>query len=248
MNSSRSILQKTILVLLAAMAVVFGILTAWFQLRPGVSFQDTLLYPSQEGDTTVYAGKVHGDRVTVTVTPDGSAAGVDLTVEGRFSHHCRVTYPAGTITTAWGEALPRVEIVRDGEVLFQGGYDDSEDRAFSLWRENGTADISVGFSVSGGADPWYGFEFSAWDILRFARGPALSRRGSWAVWALAALLLSSLTALDVAFPKALFYFRNHWWVKNPEPTESYMAIQKVGWVVLIVVILCVYIWGVRLIE
>ncbi len=247
MDAPRSKLQKAILVLLAAMAVLFAVLTAVSRGRPGVSFQDTLLYPSREGETTIYAGKVHGDQVTVAVTPDGSAADVDFTVEGRFSHRCRVTYPAGTVTTAWGEALPRVEIVRDGDVLFRGGYDDSEDSAFPLISEDGTAEIGGGFSVAG-ADPWYGFDFGALDIFCFAREPALSRRGSWAAWALAALLLSGMTALDVAFPKALFYWRNHWTVKDPEPTDFYLSMQKLGWVVLAATILGLYIWGLTIIE
>ena len=245
MDSPRSALQKTILVLLAVMAVAFGILTAVSRGRPGVSFRDALLYLSHEGDTTVYTGKVHGDRVTVAVTPDGSAADVDFTVAGELVHACRVEYPEGTITDADGDTFPRVEILRDGETLFRGGYNPYQSDFQMLFDEDGS--WHVGIAVYSGNEPREQ-DFDEFDIFCFARGPALSRRGSWPAWAFAAFLLSGLTALDAAFPRALFYWRNHWSVKDPEPTEFYIAMQKVGWVIGIIVTLCFYIWGVRLIE
>ena len=80
----RSRLQKVILLLLLVMAVVFGVLTGYFQSKPGAPYERTLLYPSQEGDTTTYTGKLHGQTVSVARRPDGTSVDVDLTVDGEL--------------------------------------------------------------------------------------------------------------------------------------------------------------------
>ncbi len=239
----RTTLQKTLLILLLVMAVVFGVLTAWFQGHPGVSFRGTMLYPSREGDAAVYTGRIHGKTVSIACRPDGAGTVVDLTEDGGLVHACRVDYPEGTVTDGDGDVWPRVEITRDGETLFQGAYNPYASGFPTLYDEGGEwhAPITI---VVGNAEP----DFGEFDIFRFARGPELVRRGSWMAWALAALLLSGIAALAVAFPMALFRFNHFLSVKDPEPTEFYLYMQKVGWVLFTAFILGVYIWGLTIID
>ena len=236
-DSPRTTLQKTILILLLVMAVVFGALTAWFQFHPGVSFRGTLLYPSQEGDAAVYTGRIHGKTVSIVCRPDGTGTAVDLTVDGGLIHACRVDYPEGTVTDEDGDAWPRVEITRDGETLFRGAYN-----SYALYDEDGEwhAPITV---VVGNAEP----DFDEFDIFRFARGPGLARRGSWILWALGAFLFSGIAAAFTAFPMALFRLQHFLSVKDPEPTEFYLSMQKVGWVLFAAFIFGFYIWSLTVI-
>ena len=238
----RSRLQKVILLLLLVMAVVFGVLTGYFQSKPGAPYERTLLYPSQEGDTTTYTGKLHGQTVSVARRPDGTSVDVDLTVDGELVHACRVEYPEGTVTDGDGDAFPRVEILRDGEALFRGGYNPN---SHSLFEEDGS--WHSGVVIYAGTElpeP----DFDEFDILRFARGPARSRRGSWAAWAMAALLLSGITALGVAFPMTMFRLNHFLSVKDPEPTEFYLSMQRLSWVVLTAFIFGFYLWSLTIID
>ena len=243
----RSRLQKVILLLLLVMAVVFGVLTGYFQSKPGAPYERTLLYPSQEGDTTTYTGKLHGQTVSVARRPDGTSVDVDLTVDGELVHACRVEYPEGTVTDADGDTWPRVEILRDGKTLFRGSYNPymSDYHPLMLFEEDGS--WHTGDMVYAGTElpeP----DFDEFDILRFARGSALSRRGSWAAWAMAALLLSGITALGVAFPMTMFRLNHFLSVKDPEPTEFYLSMQRLGWMALAAVIFGFYVWGLTIIE
>ena len=75
----------------------------------------------------------------------------------------------------------------------------------------------------------------------FARGPELTSRGSWGLYLLITLL-TGLLALDVLFPKALFYMNHACDVRDPEPSDFYLAMQKVSWVVYPCLLLGGYIY------
>ena len=241
-DHDRSRLQKVILILLLVMAVVFGVLTGYFQSKPGAPYEGTLLYPSQEGDAVTYTGKLHGQNVSVARRPDGTSVNVDLTVDGELVHACRVEYPEGTVTDGDGDAWPRVEILRDGETLFRGGYNTEY---LMLFEEDGS--WHTGDMVYAGTEP-PAPDFDEFDILRFAKGPKLERRGSWAAWAMAALLLSGITALGVAFPMTMFRLNHFLSVKDPEPTEFYLSMQRLSWVVLTAFIFGFYLWSLTIID
>ena len=51
--------------------------------------------------------------------------------------------------------------------------------------------------------------------------------------------------LDVAFPTALFYLQHCCDVRDPEPSDFYLAMQKVSWAVYPFLLLLGYIWALR---
>ena len=57
------------------------------------------------------------------------------------------------------------------------------------------------------------------------------------------LFSSALVALDAAFPRALFYIQHCCDVRDPEPSDFYLAMQRLGWVVYPVLILIGYLIG-----
>lgn len=71
------------------------------------------------------------------------------------------------------------------------------------------------------------------------RSALLSARGDPALFGMA-VFLTALLALKVVFHKTLFRWR-HWAARNPEPTEEYLALERVGWVVFAIVIAVVYV-------
>lgn len=238
-STDRTLLQKILLMLLLALAIIFTILMAVVKSQPQVKWADGLLRPSAEGTANLYTGSIHGSDVAVRVYPDGTDTVVDFTI-GSLRHHTgRVTWPDGMISREYGGAVPRVDIFLDDLLIFSGGCDKESG---SLYRKDGSREsgLSVIFNTS---SYWSSYQVDAFDVIFFAMGPATVHRGNWAIWGVT-LFISLLTAVDIAFPLALFYFRYSFSVNNPEPSDFYLSMQKVGWVVGIAVILGLYIWGV----
>ena len=69
--------QKVILILMAAMVLVFTVLYPVLTSRQAFSYRDGMLLRTQEGENTVYQGKVYGELASFTVSPD-------LTVEFHY--------------------------------------------------------------------------------------------------------------------------------------------------------------------
>lgn len=241
MAEERTRFQKIILLLLVVMIMLFGILTGVSRANRGVLFEGALLRASASPGQTVYSGKAHGDSVIVTVTPGGSATAVEFVIGDRFHDICSVEYPLEHIRTEYGGTVPGIRIVKNGEVLFEGGYDETAE--YSWYDSDGTLSMAgvFGFMADSGAS-WSGYETTAPDVMRFAQGPELTARGSWWLY-LTMVFLTLLLALDVTFPRALFYLQHCFAVRNPEPSDNYLFMQKAGWVIYSFLLLIGYIWA-----
>ena len=62
--------QKGILILLVAMAIIFGGLYARATSKTGFLYMDKILEVSQENGNTVYSGKIRGEDCKFVVTAD----------------------------------------------------------------------------------------------------------------------------------------------------------------------------------
>ena len=247
LDTERDLYQKIILGILAAMAVIFAVWTAANRANEGVLFRETLLEVSRQGSTTVYSGTVYGTNVTITSREENGTKYVNISVDGEYYANCRVEYPEGTIKTEYGTEVGRIKIIRDDEVLFSGGYDPSpEFNAYAKYfNEDGTWDMDamVAIHAFSSSNPWHNYEFDLSDVMKFAYGPEFSARGSWMMY-LIMLVASIFVALEIAFPNTLFYFSHFMSVRDPEPTEFYYAMHKLGSVLSVIVLFILYMKGV----
>ena len=231
LDTNRAPYQKIILILLAAMTVIFAIWTGINRANEGVLFRETLLEISTQGDTTVYSGRVYGTGVTITCREENGTKYVNFSADGESYAACRVDYPGGTLQTEYGEEVDRIKIIRDDEVLFSGGYDPfpTVNNWAHYYNEDGTwnMDAITSIHTHTGSNPWNGFEFDLADIMRFAHGPSLSAHGSWGFWFLA-LVVTAICALAIAFPETSFYLNHFLSVRDPEPTDFFYACHKLG--------------------
>ena len=62
------------------------------------------------------------------------------------------------------------------------------------------------------------------------------------------VLLSLLLLVDVTHPTALFYLQHACDVRDPEPSDFYLAVQRVGWVIYPVLLLIGYIIALRMLP
>ena len=80
--------------------------------------------------------------------------------------------------------------------------------------------------------------------MTFANGPELTARGSWMLY-FVMVFASILVALDAAFPLTMFRLNHMCDVRDPEPSDFYLAMQRIGWVLWPILILIGYIWALR---
>jgi preprotein translocase subunit SecF len=86
----RSKLQKAVLISMAAMVVLFGILTLISHVRKGVEFEGGLLRRTETEESVIYNGKVRGEQVEITVRAAGSGnlTEVDFRIGNRIQDDC----------------------------------------------------------------------------------------------------------------------------------------------------------------
>ena len=238
MKEERSQLQKIMLVILAAMIVLFGVLNVVSLFRTGVVFDEQLLRKYDEEDHTRYSGKIHREDVTVTVRTAGLLQ-VEYVVGDRICDVYTVEYPLEPIKTEFGTANG-IRILKNDEVLFEGGYLSGQS-PLSWFDQNGEWDagIHITYSVSGEPEraPQ---ELTKSNVMYFLGGPEVVHRGSIGLYLLM-VLFTVILMVDVACPLVLFRLQYMLDVRDPEPTEFYLAMQRVGWVLYPFLLLAGYI-------
>lgn len=248
MDQERTRFQKIVLAVLAGMAVLFAVLTAVSRTQKGAYFEETLLRQEVSApNVTVYTGRARGTPVTVTVTRESETrTTAGFHIEGVLAEVCVVDYPLDPIRTERGTMVDGIRITKNGELLFEGGYDPED--TFGWYRPDGSWDDTGFITVRGGtSDPWHGFEIGRADALRFAQGPELESRGSWGLYFMV-LVFTLFVALDAAFPMTMFYLQHCCDVRDPEPSDFYLACQKALWVLLPFILLGGYCYALRMIP
>ena len=220
-------LQKGILMALLAMTVLVAVLTGVVRSQKGVLFRETLLKVEQSAQGTVYEGSIQGVPVRITVTPEGeTVTTVEYQAEGQPADVYTMEYPLEPIRTEHG-SVSGVRVLKNGAVLFRGGYDPEQE--FLTWfDENGDWDADI--TITGVYDGYArDLELSKSNVAYFAQDPELTARGSWGYYLLI-VLMTALLAFDVWYPTALFYMQHACDVRDPEPSDFYIASQKISWV------------------
>lgn len=244
LDTERDLYQKIILGIHLAMAVIFAICIAVSRMNDGVLFRDALLEISQQGSTTVYSGTVYGTPVTITSREENGTKYVNISADGEYYANCRIEFPEGTIYTQFETEVGRIQIIRNEQVIFSGGYSIENDNfaEITFFNENGSWESHPGYDIYAysGSNPWANFEFSVSNIIRFAGTPETTGYGSWG-WYFMALFLAVIGALLTAYPNTVFFFEHFLSVQDPEPTDFYYFCHKVGSVLYVGITFFMYI-------
>ena len=250
MEEERTRLQKTVLLVLAAMALVFAILTGISRTRPGVIFDGALLRPVEMADTVSYTGEIYGQDVTISVRRESDTVTTVTCAAGGQEDVYRLEYPLDPITVAegyrQGEKVDGIRVSKNSQLIFSGGYDPRE--AYGWYDSDGRWDS--GLSVEWDTAPTgetHALTLDERNVMSFASGPDLVARGSWGAYVLV-VLFSALLALDVAFPMTLFRLQHMCDVRDPQPTDFYLTVQRLGWVVYPFLLGAGYLWALRLVP
>ena len=240
MKTERTKVQNILLLILAAMILLFGVLSVVSLCRKGVVFHDALLRYTESEESVIYSGNSHGEEIWIEVVPyNATLTEVVYVIGDRVKDICTLEIGLPEIRTEHGYTVEGIRITKNGVTLFEGGRDPDSD--FGWYNLNGEWEpmifVSAGFV---GGDYWDTYETTPGSIVAFANGPELVHRGSIGLYLLM-VLLTLILMVDVACPLVLFKLQHMLDVRDPEPTEFYLAMQRVGWLLYPCLLLAGYI-------
>lgn len=245
--------QKSILILMLVMALVFAVLYPVTISRVGYEYKDAILVPSQENGNTVYSGTLKGKQAYFTVTEDKTV----LFQHGDKSYG---PYTAKEDPTAipkdseMAEYMTGVELREGDEILFRGGVRDMGD-FYWIQNEDGTSDnmVVITYGDSNGivrdengniVDP---FEPSVSSVLELMHGPELTHKGIGFAW-FGAVFICLVNAICILFADELFRWHlsfRVWNADHLEPSDWELAGRYISWTVLSIMALVIFVIGLQ---
>ena len=244
--SEMSRYRRVLLLVMAAEILVFFIANVLAFLRPGLEYQDTLLYPRTEGELQIYQGRVDGETARFTVTPGGEVS----YQWGEYTYGpYQISEDPSAVPDGY-EGSQGIEIRLGDEVLFRGCYLPSS--TFPLIQEDGESlweDSNI-YMISGEQIWRNGQEITEREyrepslsaLARVALGTELTRQGNILLYLLITVL-AVFNVLQICFPGLFFRRYIRWRVRDPElaePSDFYIAMERMEWVVIAIVCLVLY--------
>lgn len=196
----------------AALAVVTLLAVyLWAALRPGVWLRDAFLYQQADGS---FSGADAYGRYGLEITPAHGETAVQFWLDGTSTHY-RICTESGS----------HVEIYREGRMLFVGSAEGEPGDAL-LWKDSGGLADDINIIVNGQYSPEDLQPSCQW-LYNVAVGGRRETRGNLG-FLVPMALLALLLALDVKWPLLFWQLRHGLEVSGGEPSEWYLASQKIG--------------------
>lgn len=248
---SLNIFQKSVLLIVTIMVVVFTIIYAVASSKEGFLFRDKILVPHEENGSIVYSGELQGEGVSFTVSSDKK-------VEYKFGAKVYGPYILKDDPTALpenhelGNSLRGVELVCGDEIMFRGGILEFDSHRI-LYNEDGTAEFFVSVQMSTGEELDMNGNVidktqpTTTDILDLMSDPELISRGEWFAYFMG-VIICLITVIYIFFADELFRFKMSFSVYNVdaiEPSEWEIMGRYLSWGVLPIFALVVFVMGLQ---
>ncbi len=244
--SEMSRYRRVLLIVMAIEILAFFFATLVMINRPGLEYQDALLYPGTEGDIQIYQGAVDGETARFAVSPEWEVS----YQWGEYTYGpYQITEDPSSVPNGYEESQG-IEIRLGDEVLFRGCYLPSS--TFPLIQEDGESlweDSNI-YMISGEQIWRNGQEITEREyrepslsaLARVALEPELTRQGNILLYLLITVL-AVFNVLQICFPGLFFRRYIRWRVRDPElaePSDFYIAMERMEWVVIAIVCLVLY--------
>lgn len=244
--------QKGVLVFMIIISLIFSVVYSRTISKVGFEYKDTILVPSQDNGSTMYSGKIQGQQALFIMSEDKTVV----------FHYGDKTYGPYTVKedpTAipkdeeFREEMTGVELYNGEELLFRGGILKFGDNTM-LYNEDGTVEsfgisyvTSYGVELDENGNEIDPIEPSASDILELMNDPELTHKGEWLTW-LEGAFICILNALSILFADELFRWNLAFQIRDvekAEPSDWEIAGRYIGWTVLLIMALILFIVGLR---
>ena len=216
--------QKSILIFMLAMALVFAVVYHMTIARVGVLYQNAIFVPAEENGVTVYSGKLRGKQAEFTVS-------ADKTVSFRCDGQTYGPYTVKEDPTARPDLEIQLETgaeLWEGDtLLFRGGFWQSDG---SFWLRNADGSMDLGmqtYVVENGVK-----KDSDGNIIDPAKPSAAD----------------ILNAVSILYADELFHWNLSFQIRNAEtaePSDWELMERYLSWTVLTIMLLVIYIVGLR---
>ncbi|MBQ4506232.1 MAG: hypothetical protein II971_03175 [Firmicutes bacterium] len=245
--------QKILLILLAAMVIVFSVLYPLTISREGLMYRRSILVPKEEEGDVVYSGKVGGKKAAFRIHADGSADYVyDGAVYGPYT--VRVDASAIPADSAIRDYMTGIELRRGDEVIFRGGLADFGGRY--LYSEDGALVGSEFIVRSGDGYTEMGQEGdpeevgtlaepTAYELVCLLMGPELTHKGGFTPW-LTGTVICAACAVSILYKDEIFRWQMGFRIRGAEKAEASdweIFGRYVSWTILTIMAAVFYIAG-----
>lgn len=242
--------RKVLLWCLAGMLVIFALVYGYVSSRWGYEYQNAILLPKSQGDTTIYSGKVQGKPAIFTV--DSGQGSVTFSYDGKtYGPYVAMEDPTAIPREYAGyEDFTGVELRLGDETVFRGYLFLGADGPV-YFTEDGTGPaVTITYTSDGVeydsdgnvVDP---MEPGVYTLLELLYGLELSHKGQWGIFLLA-VVISAVLAVSMVYAEDIFYLNLSFQLRNPadaEPSDWLLARWNIGWAVCCGLTLFVYIAG-----
>ena len=226
--TTRTRYQNIVLIILAAIIVAFGALLIYNRTQPGIQFRDGYLKQEVTAEYTVYSGICKGEDTAIYVTEKTDGTLVQI-LAGSHRWEYLVSSWEGSTNHYSGNKPVLISDVAGNEIF--RGYltknDHLTDEQSKITPDS--FDIYV-YTEYGNKSVWDDYTPSKLFVVNTALGRNLDYRGSIGLFALM-LIAALIFAVDVLFPEFWFQLKHMLDVRNPEPSDFYIAMQRLGWAV-----------------
>ena len=243
MEEKRTKLQIGCLIATGAVFILFLALYLTMSFRVECTICGETFTTRQEGSSTLFSGRLYHQNGTIAMTSQGEATAFAFDFSPPFTDTYQVTLGEETTllctsTDSFGEpgeqeeALVRPVTVTDGQgdILLDAYYQDSWMGYF--WDEEGNAlESGSPLVITSSAGSWEDFQPPLGDLVQLAAGDKepVRREVAWGAFFLFSLM-GAVLALNIAFPRTFFYLEHFLSVRDPEPSDFYLAVMPIGWV------------------
>ncbi len=197
-----------------------------FYFTIGMRYDDTFFHMKNVNGTTVYTGLTSRGRMDISVSDPNDGVTVVSYQLGDFS---KKTYFVSMDPATSDNSVRKVSVIENGGRIFTGALDGKY-----LTDENGEVvfddQINTVTNMNKVQHIDSGEEMTSINIIRMAQHQYDTLRGK-PQFLTPALFILLMTILDMTFPMLFFSLHHGFWVKNPEPNETYLAGQKASWII-----------------
>ena len=244
--------QKGLLLFMLVTAVVFAVIYPITISRVGYEYYDVILVPAEENGNTLYSGKIKGQPACFTVSDNTVVFQYGDTIYGPYI--VKEDPMAVPKDHEMSRSMTGMEVREGDDILFRGGVITLAD-SYMFFDEDGISDSMFSISYVAGdgierdeqGNPIDRMKPSLSTIYALTDDPKLEHKGEGIVW-FAAVFICILNGVSILFADELFRFHLLFRIRDAEfaePSDWEMMGRYMGWTVVAVMALVLFITGLK---
>lgn len=218
---------------LVILVVIVLILYLKYFFTIGVFFDDTFLKKQGKYPNIQYVGKTSQGSIQISVdvlNKEQNNIDVTFKLPNNINKQYNVRFKDSSV---WGLSDIVVEDYSDN-VIFEGQYNESISFLFDKYgvpsTDNKTTMVRANEKVTYNEN----YEVSLKEVADFAAFANKTTRGKLG-YLVIAMLIFTLTLIDIKYPLLFFKLNHMFHVKDPEPSDFYISMQQMSWVIMPIV-------------